>query len=315
MNKPKVSFVIPLYNESEVFSELISRLDNIAEKLDNNCEVVLVDDGSSDNTQFFMEELKSKSSIYQCIFLSRNFGQQMAISAGLDFARGEYIMFLDADLQDPPEMYFELMEKIKEGNDVVYGIRTNRKEGILKRFSYNLFYKILNNISNFPIPKDSGDFALISRRVALAMNQHREDSRFLRGIRSWVGFKQLGIPYERMERQAGVTKYTLRKLIKLAADGIFNFTTLPIAVLITLGSICIGSSLFYFVLTAVRKYFYHDVPTGFTALLFTIILFGGLQLFFIGIIGEYIQRIFFQVKNRPLYHIKKRIIDGELECS
>lgn len=313
MSKPHVSFVIPLYNEAEVFAELIERLDAIAAKLNCTCEVVLVDDGSHDNTPFFMEEVQRKNPMYQCIFLSRNFGQQVAISAGLDFARGEYIMFLDADLQDPPELYFDFMEKIKEGYDVVYGVRTNRKEGKLKRLSYNLFYRILNRISNFPIPKDSGDFALISRRVASAMNQHREDSRFLRGIRSWVGFKQIGVPYERMERQAGVTKYTLRKLIKLATDGIFNFTTLPITILIVLGTLCIASSLVYFVITAVRKFYFHDVPAGFTALLFTIILFGGLQLFFIGVIGEYIQRIFIQVKHRPLYHIKKTIIDGKVE--
>lgn len=219
-------------------------------------------------------------------------------------------MFLDADLQDPPELYFEFMQKINEGYDVVYGIRKKRKENFIKRISYNLFYKLLNRISNFPIPKDSGDFGIITRPVADAMNMHREDSRFLRGVRSWVGFKQFGLVYERQERKAGVPKYTFRKLLKLATDGIFNFTTLPITILITLGSISIISSLVYFTITLARKYFYEDVPIGFTALLFTIIFFGGLQLFFIGVIGEYIQRIFFQVKNRPLYVIKKRIIDG-----
>jgi polyisoprenyl-phosphate glycosyltransferase len=310
MNNLKVSFIIPLYNESEVFAELIKRMNNLILNIGQPCEVILVDDGSMDDTPFLIDELSRRDPKYQSLFLSRNFGQQNAISAGLDFARGEFVMFLDADLQDPPELYFEFMKKINDGYDVVYGIRKNRKENIFKRTCYNLFYKLLNRISNFPIPKDSGDFGLITRHVARAMNMHREDSRFLRGVRSWVGFKQIGIPYERQERQAGVPKYTFRKLLKLATDGIFNFTTLPITILIFLGSISILSSIIYFLVTIIRKYFFNDVPIGFTAILFTIIFFGGLQLFFIGVIGEYIQRIFFQVKYRPLYITKKRIIDG-----
>ncbi len=310
MKTPEVSFIIPLYNEAEVFSELVARIDKLLLSIEKLCEVILVDDGSIDNTPFLINELVHRDSRYQGLFLSRNFGQQNSISAGLDFARGNFIMFLDADLQDPPELYFEFMQKINEGYNVVYGIRKNRKENFIKRISYNLFYKLLNRISNFPIPKDSGDFGMITRQVADAMNMHREDSRFLRGVRSWVGFRQFGLVYERQERKAGVPKYTFRKLLKLATDGIFNFTTLPITILITLGSISIISSFIYFTITLVQKYFYDDVPIGFTALLFAIIFFGGLQLFFIGVIGEYIQRIFFQVKNRPLYIIKKRIIDG-----
>lgn len=310
MNKLEVSFIILIYNESEVFSELIKRMNILLLSIDKPCEVILVDDGSADDTPFLINEIAKQDSRYQGLFLSRNFGQQNAISAGLDFARGNFIMFLDADLQDPPELYFEFMQKIDEGYDVVYGIRKKRKENFIKRISYNLFYRLLNRISNFPIPKDSGDFGIITRPVADAMNMYREDSRFLRGVRSWVGFKQFGLAYERQERKAGVPKYTFRKLLKLATDGIFNFTTLPITILITLGSISMISSLIYLTITLVRKYFYEDVPIGFTALLFTIIFFGGLQLFFIGVIGEYIQRIFFQVKNRPFYVTKNRIIDG-----
>lgn len=310
MNSPEVSFIIPLYNESEVIYELVERMNKLLLGVKKQCEVILVDDGSTDNTPLIIYELANRDSRYQGIFLSRNFGQQNAISAGLDFARGDFIMFLDADLQDPPELYFKFMQRIEEGHDVVYGIRKKRKENLIKRICYNSFYKILNRISNFPIPKDSGDFGIITRSVADAMNMHREDSRFLRGVRSWVGFKQCGLEYERQERRAGAPKYTLRKLLKLATDGIFNFTTLPITILFTLGSVSIISSLVYFTITLIRKYFYEEVPIGFTALLFTIIFFGGLQLIFIGVIGEYIQRIFFQVKNRPLYVIKNRIIDG-----
>jgi dolichol-phosphate mannosyltransferase len=285
-------------------------MDNMLLKIKDTCEVVLIDDGSKDSTPFFMKEISIKDSKYQSIFLSRNFGQQNAISAGLDFARGEFIMFLDADLQDPPELYFEFIKKINEGYDVVYGIRKNRKEGFFKRSSYSLFYKILNSVSNFPIPKDTGDFGIITRQVAIAMNTYKEDGRFLRGVRSWVGFKQIGINYDRNERLAGIPKYTFSKLLKLATNGIFNFTTLPITGLIFLGLISIISSFIYLLATIFRKYYYNDVPTGFTAIIFIVIFFGGLQLFFFGIIGEYIQRIFFQVKNRPLYIIKNSIING-----
>ncbi|MDQ2657117.1 MAG: glycosyltransferase family 2 protein [Bacteroidota bacterium] len=241
MANPEVSFIIPVYNEVEVFSLLVERMDALASRMTESCEVILVDDGSTDGTSLLMETLALKDPKYQCIFLSRNFGQQKALGVGLDFARGEYIMLLDADLQDPPELYFEFFAKIKEGYDVVYGIRKGRKEGLLKRGSYNFFYRFLNHISNYPIPKHAGDFGMITRRVAKAINLNREESRFLRGIRSWVGFNQIGLEYERRGRAAGSAKYSLDKLIKLALDGIFNFTTIPIKVLILLGILCISA--------------------------------------------------------------------------
>lgn len=310
MKNPEVSFIIPIYNEIAVFSLLVDRMNALASKMAETCEVVLVDDGSNDGTSLLMESLATNDSKYQCIFLSRNFGQQKALGAGLDFARGEYIMLLDADLQDPPELFFEFLQRIREGYDVVYGIRKGRKEGLFKRGSYNFFYKLLNRISNYPIPKSAGDFGMITSRVARAINLNKEENRFLRGIRSWVGFNQIGFEYERQGRAAGYAKYSLNRLIKLGLDGIFNFTTIPIKVLTLFGVLCITTSGIYFVVTLVRKYFYHDVPTGFTALLFVIILFGGFQSLSLGIIGEYIQRIFFQVKQRPLYLVKKKIVDG-----
>jgi dolichol-phosphate mannosyltransferase len=310
MPQPRFSFVIPLYNEAEVFSLLIDRMDQLLVKIEGHCEVILIDDGSTDNTPALMQMVALAGSNYQCIFLSRNFGHQKALSAGLKFARGEYIMVLDADLQDPPELFFEFYKKISEGFDVVYGIRTNRKESLLKRFAYTAFYNILNSISNYPIPKDTGDFAMISRKVAKAMTVMQEESRFLRGLRSWVGFKQIGIPYDRSTRVAGKTKYTFQKLAQLAYDGVFNFSVFPIKLLTYSGVICIGFAAIYFILTLLRKFLYNDVPLGFTALLFVIILFGGIQLISIGIVGEYVQRIFFQVKERPLFIISKRIVDG-----
>lgn len=307
---PKISFVIPVYNEEEVFDLLIKRLDALMSKIESPCEVVLIDDGSIDNTPVLMENIATKHHNYQAIFLTRNFGHQRALSAGLEHARGEVIMILDGDLQDPPELFFEFYEHIKKGYDVAYGVRKERKESAIKRASYNAFYRMLNKISNYPIPKDSGDFGMITRRVVDNMNKMREESRFLRGIRSWVGYRQIGVPYERKERAAGVPKYSFKMLFKLAYDGIFNFSVFPIKVLTYLGVLCISVSIIYFILTLVKRLFYDSVPSGFTALLFMILLFGGVQLLSIGIIGEYVQRIFFQVKNRPLYLISKKIING-----
>ncbi|MBT8195136.1 MAG: glycosyltransferase family 2 protein [Bacteroidia bacterium] len=310
-NQPAVSFIIPVYNETEVFASLIERMDELIAKMDEICEVVLIDDGSKDNTAQLMEALALKDPKYHCVFLSRNFGHQKALSAGLDSAKGDLIMLLDADLQDPPELFFDFKKIIEEGYDIVYGVRRKRKESFLKKLAYNSFYRLINQISNYPIPKDSGDFGMITRPVLNAINANREESRFLRGIRSWVGFKQVGFEYERQARAAGDTKYTLSKMFKLAMDGIFNYTTLPIKLLSVFGTICIIGSLIYFALTLFKKYMYGDVPTGFTALLFAVILFGGFQLLSLGIIGEYIQRIFFQVKERPLYIIKNKIINGQ----
>jgi glycosyltransferase involved in cell wall biosynthesis len=309
---PEISFIIPLYNESQVFNKLINRLETLSKQLNIDYEIILIDDGSSDDTPLLMENLALKSPVYQCIFLSRNFGQQYALSAGLKFSNGtKAIMILDGDLQDPPELFFEFFNKLNMGYDVIYGIRKDRKENIFKRSAYYLFYFIMQKISRTPVFFDSGDFSMLSRRVVnIIINMH-EESRFIRGMRSWIGFKQIGIEYERDFRAAGEPKYTLRKLFKLANDGIFNFSDFPIKFLTIIGFACFMVSILYFIITVLRKILWGDVPVGFTALLFIIILFGGIQLVSIGIIGEYVSRIFSQVKNRPLYIVKQRIIKGE----
>jgi polyisoprenyl-phosphate glycosyltransferase len=313
MNGPKISFVIPLYNESAVFPALIERLNILVEKIDIPCEIVLVDDGSSDETAFLISTVAQQRNYYQALFLSRNFGHQYAITAGLKFARGtEAVMILDGDLQDPPELFFEFYKTLNEGNDVVYGVRKKRKEGFFKKISYQVFYRVLKSISSSPIDLDSGDFSMMSRRVVNIINKMPEESRFLRGMRSWIGFRQKGIEYEREARAGGEPKYTLSKLINLAYNGIFNFSVFPVKLLTFLGVICIGVSSLYFIITLSRKFLYNDVPTGFTALLFMIILFGGVQLASIGIIGEYVSRIFFQVKSRPFFIVKQRICDGKI---
>ncbi len=308
---PKFSFIIPLYNEEDIIETLINRMNQLIERIESPCEVVLIDDGSCDATTRLIEELAINDSKYLCIFFSRNFGQQKAFSAGLDYSRGDYIMFLDADLQDPPELFFKFYDKILEGYDIVYGIRENRKENIFKKTAYKTFYQLLNRIADYPIPLDTGDFSLINRKIANQMIKMREESRFLRGMRSWIGFKQIGLKYNRSTRAIGEPKYTFRKLLNLALDGIFNYSIFPIKFLSYCGLSCVGISFIYFLITLIRKFVYKDVPLGFTALLFVIILFGGIQLLSIGIIGEYMQRVFFQVKNRPLYIIDKTIIDGE----
>jgi len=216
-------------------------------------------------------------------------------------------MVIDGDLQDPPELLSEFYSKFKEGYDVVYGIRKKRKESWLKKTAYNSFYRILKSISYIDLPLDTGDFSLISRRIIDVMNKMPEESRYIRGMRSWVGFKQIGLEYDREERFAGTSKYSLNMLFKLAYNGIFNFSEFPIKLITNLGLLSICISLIYFVQTIYKKLVYDNVPEGFAALLFAIILFGGVQLVSLGIIGEYVLRIFFQVKGRPLYVVKNKI--------
>lgn len=312
-NPPSIhcSFLIPVYQEEDILPDLFKRLDAILEKIVLPCEVVLIDDGSTDLTPDLLRHKSEIDKRYQCIFLSKNYGQQRALLAGLSYSRGQVIQFLDADLQDPPELYFTFIDYINKGYDVVYGIRKKRKEGFLKRWSYSAFYRLFKCLANIKVPLDSGDFGMITRRVAKAIIQHPEDRPFIRGLRSNVGFAQIGIPYERASRSAGKSKYTFRKLVQLGLDGLFNFTAFPIKVLVFFGVISISSSLIYFGITVYRKYVFGDVPTGFSGLLFAIILFGGFQLLALGVLGEYIQRIFFQVKNRPRYIIKSIIQDGD----
>jgi polyisoprenyl-phosphate glycosyltransferase len=312
LNKPQISIVAPLYNESETFPHLIKRLNEVMESSDFTMEIVLIDDGSRDNTAQLMQALALSDERYHCIFLARNHGHQLALTAGLAHARGtEGVMVIDGDLQDPPELLKEFYPYLKQGNDVIYAVRKKRKEGVLKRSAYFLFYRILKSISYIDIPLDSGDFALMSRRVVNIMNKMPEESRYLRGMRTWVGFKQIGVEYERSERQAGESKYSFSMLFKLAYNGIFNFSEFPIKFVSRLGVFAILVAFIYFISVVIKKFFFQEVIEGFTALLFIIILFSGVQLFALGVIGEYVLRVFFQSKNRPLFIVKETIVDRE----
>ena len=304
---PQISLVIPLYNEEKVFPDLISRLRKLIDSNDKTIEVILVNDGSNDSTENLMKELSVSDGNFISVMLSRNFGHQLALSAGLSCANAsEAVFVLDGDLQDPPELLDEFYSKFKEGYEIVYAIRTKRKEHFFKRLAYKTYYLLLYRLSNINIPLDSGDFGLMSRKVVDVINKMPEESRYIRGIRSWVGFKQIGIAYERDGRKSGEVKYTFRQLLKLAFNGIFNFSELPIRFISRLGLLTIFISLIYFAYALFKK-FYYDVPEGYTSILFAIILFSGVQLLSLGILGEYILRIFLQVKSRPLYIIDKII--------
>ncbi|MBL7815446.1 MAG: glycosyltransferase family 2 protein [Saprospiraceae bacterium] len=308
-----ISIVAPLYNETESFPLLVKRLNKLMDSTPLSIEVVLVNDGSRDNTAELMHQLALTDNRYHCVFLARNYGHQIALSAGLSKARGtEGVMVIDGDLQDPPELLFDFYEKYKQGYDVVYAIRQKRKENVLKKAAYRLFYRLLKSISYIDIPLDSGDFCFMSRRVVDVMNAMPEESRYIRGMRSWIGFEQIGVPYERAERAAGDSKYSFRKLLQLAYNGIFNFSEFPIKLIKRVGYASVGISFLYLVYSVYRKLIYDDVPQGFTATIFIIIFFSGIQLFFMGIMGEYLLRIFFQVKGRPLFIVKNEILDGKL---
>ncbi len=311
---PQVSFVIPLFNEESNLKTLVDRLIQVMESSQISIDVVLVDDGSRDRSREILQALALQDSRFHVILLSKNHGHQLALTAGLSVARGtEGVFVLDGDLQDPPELLSTFYAKFQEGFDVVYAVREKRKEVFYKRWAYFIFYRILKKIANVDIPLDSGDFSFISRRVVNVLNQMPEESRFIRGMRTWIGFKQVGVAYDRQERASGDSKYSFGKLVQLALNGIFNFSEFPIKFVTMLGGFAIVSSVVYFISVVIKKFFVDQVIEGFTALLFVIILFGGIQLAAIGILGEYILRIFFQSKNRPNFIIEKQILNGEVK--
>jgi len=306
---PLLTIVVPVFNEEESIAEAVRRLTDLknvlAARLD--VELIFVDDGSTDRSLGILASIAAAESWVKIIVLSRNFGHQIAITAGIDAALGDYVAVIDADLQDPPELIERMYDVALTGYDVVYGQRRSRAgESWFKRTSAAAFYRILSYMCEMEIPVDTGDFRLMSRRVVDAFKQLRERHRFVRGMVPWVGFKSLSIEYHRDKRQAGVTKYPLSKMLAFATNAILSFSKKPLTLAIRLGFLTIifglvlGSYALYLKLfTAVQ------VP-GVTAVLVTIIVFGGIQILLIGIIGEYIARIFEEVKNRPLYLVAER---------
>ncbi|MXN92571.1 glycosyltransferase [Flavobacterium sp. Sd200] len=309
-----ISIIAPLYNEEQVFDLLIKRLQSVMDSCSFKCEAILINDGSSDNTAQLIEDICKKDTRFTGVLLSRNHGHQIAVSAGMSYVRGKKgAMIIDGDLQDPPELVTEFYRLLNEGYDVIYAIRKNRKESFLKKLAYAGYYRLQKKISKFKIPIDSGDFSMLSRRVVDTVVSMPEQSRYLRGMRAWVGYKQIGYEYDRDERMAGETKYSWRKLFELAFNGIFNFSDFPVRLITRLGFITVVFAMIYFIYNVYRKIFYNDVPQGFTATILAIILFSGVQLISLGIIGEYVLRIYDQVRNRPLYIIDKVVRDGKTD--
>ena len=305
-----VSLVIPLLNEAENVTHLWERLIvAIAPLTAYRFEVVFVDDGSSDGTGEKIQGLASTPTLaWKLIQFSRNFGHQAAISAGMKYADGEALIFLDADLQDPPEMICVFLEKFQAGYDVVYGIRQNRKEPFWLRFCFKAFYRIFNMIAERPIPLDVGDFSLVSKRVAKLIAEMPERDRLIRGMRSWVGFKQIGIPYDRPERHAGTTSYSIGRRIEGALDGLFGFSKVPIRVALFTGlSVCTVGGLYLIQALIGALFLGKDFVHGWASLITLGFMLGGANLIAIAIVGEYVCRIYFQAKSRPLYVIEKML--------
>lgn len=293
-----ITVVVPCYNESAVLVPLYHRLTAAAESWHEPFEILLVDDGSDAETWQQIEEIHGRDPRWKAVRFSRNFGHQTAVSAGLRYASGDAVVVIDADLQDPPEEIGPLIARWREGYDVVYAVRRKRKEGFFRRFCYAAFYRLLAGVSDTPIPLDSGDFCLMDRKVVDVLNAMPEQKRFVRGLRAWVGFRQIGVEYERRVRAAGQTHYTLAKLMQLAADGIFSSSALPLRLATRLGlGVCLLASLAAAVVL-VQPLFGHQMAPG-TATLIAVLFLGGVQLICLGIVGEYIGRIYEEVRARP----------------
>jgi glycosyltransferase involved in cell wall biosynthesis len=307
MVNPSISVVLPVYNESANLELLAGRLINILEEsLNTSFEVIFVDDGSRDGSAQIIDDLHARDPRFKAIHFSRNFGHQAALQAGLDQARGAAVILMDADMQDPPEVLSRFVEHWRQGYDVVYAVRKKRKEGIFKRAAYSLFYRTMRIISEIDVPLDAGDFCLLDRAVVNTLISLHERNRFLRGLRSWVGFKQIGIEYEREARHAGEPKYTLRKLIELALSGYIGFSAAPLRLATWLGLITAGGG-FLVALWAVITKFVLATPQGWVSLTAVTMIVGGVQLLILGVIGEYLSRVYDEVRQRPLYIIRTRL--------
>jgi glycosyltransferase involved in cell wall biosynthesis len=301
------SIVVPVYNSKKFLVNLLEAIET--ERVKNNweLELILIDDGSKDNSYDEIVRLSAQYSYIKGIKLSRNFGHQAAVRTGLQFCKGDYIAVIDDDLQDPPNLLPDFFSYLDKGFDVAYGVRTKRKESAIKKMSYNLFYKILKALSSIDMPLDSGDFCVMKRVVVEKMLLLNEKDPFLRGIRTWVGFKQIGVVYERHERFDGESGYTFKKLLKIASDGIFSFSSLPIRVISFLGVLGLTIAAGYSVYMLTKYFLFGTEAKGFTPIILFVSFFGSLNLICLGIIGEYIARIYSESKNRPHAIIEKAV--------
>ncbi|MEP6595748.1 MAG: glycosyltransferase family 2 protein [Ginsengibacter sp.] len=303
----RYSFVVPIYNEEENIPTLYTRLSAVMDQLDGGSEIIFVDDGSKDKSIILIRELSEKDNRVCYVSLARNFGHQVALTAGLNYVIGQAVIVLDADLQDPPELVPEMIEKWKQGNQVIFAQRTYRhKEGIIKRFTAFAFYRILKLLSEVEIPTDTGDFCLLDKKIVDILNSMPERNRYIRGLRSWIGFNQTAIHYERPPRYAGEVKYTYKKLFGLALNGLVSFSKLPLRISTYIGLIAAaGSIIMAFLVLYWRIFQPNSQFTGYAIILIAVFFLGAVQLISLGVIGEYIGKIYEEVKHRPLYTLKE----------
>ena len=306
----KISVVILMYYEEEVAQECYERMTNVLKGINNyEYEIIFVNDGSKDKTLEILENIAQNDKNVKVISFSRNFGHQCAVTAGIKYVTGDAVVIIDADLQDPPELIPEMLKWWEDGNEVIYGKRKTRDgESAFKLLTAKMFYKTLNALSDVDIPKDTGDFRLVDRKVIDVVNSLPEHNKFLRGLFSWVGFKQAPFEYERKERFAGKTKYPLKKMLKLASDGIISFSSKPLKLVGGLGVLSITISLIILIYSIISYIFnLNSLTAGWTSIMVTVTLFSGVQLLSLWIISEYIGRIYEETKQRPQYIIDKKI--------
>jgi glycosyltransferase involved in cell wall biosynthesis len=308
-----LSVILPIYNEESNIPDLFARIKKVADGLNVRYEFLFVNDGSTDQSIVLIKQLASQYDFVKFIDFSRNFGHQVAVSAGIDHAKGKYISIIDSDLQDPPELIPEMFLKIKEGFDVVYARRRSRKDkNIFKKFAYKFFYRLLAKISTIPIPLDTGDFRIMSRRVVEILKQMPEKEKFLRGQIAWVGFRQTFVEYDRDARAGGETGYSYKKLFGLALDGITSFSNFPLRFASWAGLIVSGISFLLILYALYSHYFLNDTtPKGWASLMISSLFIGGILLLSIGIIGEYLSRLSTNIRNRPLYIIGETNVSSD----
>jgi dolichol-phosphate mannosyltransferase len=298
---PRVSVVVPIYNEEANLPVLVDRLGRALASCGADYEVIFVDDGSRDRSRELLREFSTHDSRLKLVGLSRNFGHQVAISCGIDFTSGDAVVVMDGDLQDPPEVLPDLIARWREGYDVVFAVRQKRKESVFKRAAYKAFYWLLRRVSYLDIPLDSGDFSLMDRRVVDVLKRMPERNRFVRGLRTWVGLRQTGLEYARAARHAGHSKYTFTKLVRLAFDGLVSYSFVPLRFVSNLGLVVSLSALAYMGYLLLARLLDDQVIQGWTSTVVIVLFLGGIQLLSLGIIGEYVGRVFDEVKQRPHY--------------
>ncbi len=304
---PVVSVVAPVYDEEILLPEFYRRTIAALEQLQVPFELILVNDGSHDSSGTIMDRIHEADPRVKVIHFSRNFGHQIAITAGTDHATGQSVAVIDSDLQDPPEVIIDMFRKWQEGFQVIYGVRAQREgETAFKRFTASMFYRLIRRITNINLPLDTGDFRLMDQRVVAAMSKMREHHRFMRGLSVWVGFKQTGVKYNRDARSAGITKYPFRKMLRFALDAITSFSYLPLQLATYTGFAIAGLSAIAMIIAIVLRLANSDIFYGQATTLVSVLFLGGIQLIFLGIIGEYLGRIYDEVKRRPLYIVAER---------